>query len=78
MGTDTNNLPKLIGKRIRIERIKREIAQEELAEKADIHRTTMSKVERGIGYPAMDTLVKIANALDINIEDLLSDTSIFT
>lgn len=78
MGIDRNAFPKLIGKQIRIERIKREIAQEELAEKAEIHRTTMSKVERGIGYPSMDTLIKIANALEINIEDLLSNASLPT
>ena len=71
MKKKTNNTAKILGKQIKIQRIKREIAQEKLAIMANIHRNTLSKIERGIVLPKVITLIKIANALNININDLI-------
>ncbi len=68
---NTNNIAKIIGERVKIQRKKQEIDQEKLAEMTNIHKNTMSKIERGIVLPRVYTLVKIANALNVNINDLL-------
>jgi DNA-binding XRE family transcriptional regulator len=48
------------------------ITQEELAQKAKINRTTLSKIESGLRNATLDTLVRIARALDLNLELSLS------
>lgn len=69
---NVDNLSKNIGKRIKIERVKHEISQEELAERSGLHRTTLSKIERGLEIAGVDTLVRIANALNISMNDLFN------
>ena len=58
--------------KIKIERIKRNLTQEKLAELADIDRGTISKVERGIMSPTIATLEKIAIAFDMKLPDLVN------
>jgi transcriptional regulator with XRE-family HTH domain len=45
--------------------------QEELAVRADIHRTQISLIEGGRRMPRLDTLVKLAGALGVTANDLL-------
>lgn len=73
MNKKINNLSRLFGKKIKIERIKQDISQEQLAEKAQLHRTTLGQIENGKNSPTLDTISKIANALNLSISDLLSD-----
>lgn len=40
------------------------LSQEELADRAGIHRTYVSQLERGIKSPTLAVLIKIARALD--------------
>lgn len=40
------------------------LSQEELANRAGIHRTYVSQLERGIKSPTLAVLIKIAKALD--------------
>ena len=47
-------------------------SQEELAERAGIHRTYLSMVERMTRNPTLDVLERIANALDAEPTDLLT------
>lgn len=63
-----------IGKRIREQRIARNITQETLAEYADISVTHMSHIETGSTKLSLSVLVKIANALDVSTDDLLCDS----
>ena len=65
-------LLKKFGKSVKIERIKREISQEKFAELSFLDRTTIYKIEKGKSSPNLDTIIKIANALNININELLS------
>ncbi len=65
-------ITKKIGMKIKIERIKRNLTQEKLAELADIDRGTISKVERGIMSPTIATLEKIAIAFDMKLPDLVN------
>jgi transcriptional regulator with XRE-family HTH domain len=48
-----------------------EISQEELAFRADIHRTQVSFIEGGKRMPRLDTLVKLAGALGVTANDLI-------
>lgn len=47
------------------------MSQEELAFRASIHRTQISLMESGNRQPRLDTLVKLAGALEVPIETLL-------
>jgi transcriptional regulator with XRE-family HTH domain len=47
------------------------LSQEELAFQCDIDRTYISKVERGVANPSLLILVKIAETLNVRIEDLV-------
>ena len=73
MKNNLDNLSKNFGKRIKIERIKQEISQEELAELARLHRTTLGSIENGKTSPTLDSIARIANALDKTILELLVD-----
>ncbi len=52
-------------------RIEKGWSQEELAFRADLHRTYISGVERGIRNPTVTVLGKIADALDVSPSVLL-------
>jgi transcriptional regulator with XRE-family HTH domain len=47
------------------------LSQEELAFRADIHRTQISFIEGGKRLPRLDTLVKLAGALGVTANDLV-------
>jgi len=48
------------------------LAQERLALEANVDRTMVSKIERGITNPSLDVLLRLANRLDVSISDLIS------
>lgn len=47
------------------------MSQETLADLAQIHRTYVSQIERGLKYPTIYVLVQIAKALDMKLSDLI-------
>ena len=53
---------------IRTERAKRGISQEALALAADVDRTYVSQIERGIANPSLLILQQLAEALDLNVQ----------
>lgn len=67
---DVDNIRANFAKKIKIERVKLEISQEELADRANLHRTTMSKIERKEMMPTIETAAKIANALNLTMGEL--------
>ena len=60
-----------LGHKIRLERMKRDIAQEQLAEMAGVSVRTISDVERGISDIRYTNLFQIADALDLKLSVLL-------
>lgn len=48
------------------------IAQERLALEAGVDRTFVSKIERGIGNPSLEVLLRLANRLGVSIADLVA------
>ena len=59
---------KELGKRIRAERRKQDFTQEKLAEMADISDSFLGHIERGGRTLSIETLAKLANALNMSIE----------
>ena len=59
------------GKRVREERVKKGLSQEGLAELAEVHRTYIGMIERAEKNITLLNIEKIANALSIEIHDLL-------
>lgn len=47
------------------------LSQEELGFRASLHRTEIGMLERGVRVARIDTLVKLAGAMEIPPEDLL-------
>lgn len=62
-----------IGSRIKAAREKKQITQEELAGLLDMSTTHISVIERGVKPPRLETLIRIANALDVSSDYLLMD-----
>lgn len=65
---------KAIGKRIKIARIRVDITQEKLAELVDLSPSHMSNIETGTTKVSLTTIVNIANALSVTVDDLLCDS----
>lgn len=62
-----------IGKKIREYRNEKGWSQEELARRAEIPFTTLNKIESGvIKNPSIEKVAKIARALGVQIEKLLT------
>lgn len=61
------------GEKIKKERLKNNLTQEELAEKAGVHRTYVGMIERGEKNITLTNIHKIAQALDIKLNSLFVD-----
>ena len=62
------------GENLRAERKRRNLAQEGLAEVANLHRNEMGVLERGRCAPNLLTLLILADALEIPLEGLTEGT----
>lgn len=60
-----------IGIKISILRKKLKYSQEKLAELSDLSKNSISTIERGESKPSIDTLDRIAKALNIELKDLV-------
>lgn len=65
---------KLLGNRIRQERLKLNLTQEQLAEKVDLSTSYIGQIERGERNISLDTLVVICKSLGVTIDYLLQDS----
>jgi transcriptional regulator with XRE-family HTH domain len=62
------------GNLLRIRQARR-LSQESLAERAGIHRTQISLFETGQRQPLMETLIRLAGALEVSVPTLLEGIS---
>jgi transcriptional regulator with XRE-family HTH domain len=60
-----------IGERISSERKIRRLTQEDLADKTRILRANIARIESGKHYPSLETLEKIAKALEVPVAKFL-------
>ncbi len=63
-----------IGKRIRKARHDKSFTQEILAEKTGISTSFLGHIERGSRKASVETLVHLANVLEIDVNTLLADS----
>jgi len=67
------DIRKIVGKNLRKYRKASGYSQEALAGEIELHRTYVSGIERGIRNPSVESLAKLATALDIPAWKLLYD-----
>ena len=65
------NARQIFGINLRRYREELRLSQEDLAEKADLHRTYIGSVERGERNVSIDNMERLANAVGRTIPDLL-------
>lgn len=65
-----------ISERIRLNRQQKNISQKLLAELADVNLKSLSRYELGASIPPADVIKKIADALKISTDTLLSDNKV--
>ena len=63
-----------LGKRISTFRSASGLTQEQFCEKLNVSRKHISQIEAAISRPSLETLVDIANVLNISADDLLVDS----
>lgn len=66
-------LRKIFSNNVRKYRIKQNLSQEELADKAGLHRTYIGSVERGERNITINVIEKICIALEMSIIDLFKE-----
>jgi transcriptional regulator with XRE-family HTH domain len=69
---DMESQKKLLGRRIRELRKARGFTQEQLAERTDLDYTSIGALERGVFNPSLNTAGKLADALGISIQQLIT------
>ena len=67
-----------VAARIKYFRHVRDFSQEDLALRANINPAYFGQVERGLKCPTIDTLYKIARALDVPLPELLRTDALST
>jgi transcriptional regulator with XRE-family HTH domain len=68
-----DNILNTFGENVRKYRHKLAISQEELADRANLHRTYIGMIERAEKNITLINIEKIANALGVKISDLLKN-----
>ena len=58
-----DDICRIVGKNVRAARLALRLSQEDLADKAEIDRTYVSGVERGLRNPSIKVLARLAKAL---------------
>lgn len=77
MSSDDSDLTKTrFGQAIKKRREELGISQEQLALRADLHRTYISDVERGERNPSLTTITRLTAALEITVSELFSNYGI--
>lgn len=74
MNEDFDMINKKISLKIKFERLKKNFSQEDLALRAGLNKNTIWKIETGKTSPTIDSLQKIAKALNLELS-VLTDVS---
>ncbi len=70
------NINEKLGIKIRFLRIKMKLSQEQFSELAGLSKNSIGMIERGQMSPTLETLEKIANALNIELKELVDVSKI--
>ena len=69
---DKKELLKIFGKNVKIERIKKDLTQEQLAEKLDVSQNYIACIETGKQNMSLGKILELAQNLNTDIHNLLS------
>lgn len=67
-----NTISNTLGERIRLLRKQTYMSQEQLALKAEMAPSFVGEIERGTKKPSIDSIEKLANALEISVSELFN------
>lgn len=73
MGVQHDMKKETIGKRVRKARKMRNYSQEQLGDKADVSQQHISRIENDEICPTLDTLIKLAKALNVSVIALTNE-----
>ena len=76
MTSKNDKISTKIGLKIVLERTKRRLSQEKLAELSDLSKNSLGAIERGTSSPSIDTLDRIAAALEMELSELVKVKSV--
>ncbi|MCK6403243.1 MAG: helix-turn-helix transcriptional regulator [Sphaerotilus natans subsp. sulfidivorans] len=68
-----NELCGRFGRAVRRKRVEQGWSQEELAARADLNRSYVGEIERGVVMPSLGTIRKLSDALQITLSQLMAD-----
>lgn len=71
MHNKKGELTSKFGKKLKMERTKRGLSQELLSELSDLSKNAIGAIERGESIPSIETLEKLAIALDMPVTELI-------
>lgn len=63
----------MIGDKIKLLRRKRKLTQSQLANELNVTAQAVSKWEKGLSYPDIETIIKISELFDVTTDYLLKD-----
>lgn len=75
MNAGFDEIQQKLAESIKAARAKTGLSQEALALAAEVDRTYVSQLERGIANPSLLILCRIATVLDVPVASLLADTN---
>jgi transcriptional regulator with XRE-family HTH domain len=64
-----------LGRNLRRARVRRELTQEQVAERSGVHATEVSRIEAGKRDPKVSTLERLAAAVEVSPGELLREDS---
>lgn len=67
------NINRVVGKQVRIYRLKHGMTQQDLAERCGIYQTYLSRIENGAANPSIFLLNALATALGVELHILLHE-----
>lgn len=65
------NRRRAVGDNVRAARLQAKLTQEKLAELAGMDRQAINRIEQGHASPLLDNLIRIADALDVPLSELV-------
>lgn len=68
-------LKKIVGKKLKNIRLKRELTIQELAERSKVSSNMISRIERGLTIPSVEILMKLAAVFDKSINFFVEEVS---
>lgn len=74
-GATERRVPEMLSENIKIIRKSKGLSQEELAERLNVVRQTVSKWEQGLSVPDADLLVSISEVLGVPVSTLLGENA---